>query len=255
MLSIKGIDCHFCQASRYDRMITEEQICGDCLEDIGVVIPKGGIAVVDRTIFPRVGDLVICCRKVGSLNEYLKQVFSFDTQIIVGTRYTDKTRDFTFKAVEIRGVVRYIMDENRKIIWESDRLKEQGENNRGVISKSYDFTTSGNAIRLKEIKYFDGGTVSEKTALKVKHRPLERCPHCGGITQIEFANEFGSARCGFVAKCKRCESKSGVIYEGETLLLQKGVPQYGYVSFEAALNRVIDKWNARYKQRRDKNVI
>lgn len=250
MPRIKGIDCYFCQASHHSQMITEDRVYGDCLEDIGIIIPNGGIAVVDRTIFPRVGDLVICCQKVGVLNEYLKQVFSFDKEIIVGTRYKDKTRDFTFKAAEIRGVVRYVMDNNRNVIWECERLKAQKENNidfAPVLSVSHDFTRRGNTIHLEEKNVFTNGTTSVKVAEKIKHKPLKRCPHCGGVAEIEFVNKFGGICSGFIAKCKKCGCSSAPIYEGETLSLQRGKPTYGYFSFADALNYVVDKWNTRYE--------
>lgn len=250
MPRIKGIDCYFCQASHYERRITEDRIHGDCLEDIGVVIPNGGIAVVDRTIFPRVGDLVICCQKIGCLDEYIKQVFSFGKEIIVGTRYKDKTRDFTFKAEEIRGVVRYVMDDKRNIIWECERLKGKKPNINEPIRNIYEsdnFTTKGNTARLKVWQDDFNGTIDVKTNLKIKHKPLKRCPYCGGVAKIEYKKPRDSVQKGFAIECKKCGCSSAPVYEGETLSLQRGKPRYGYFSFADALNSVVDKWNTRYE--------
>ena len=83
-----------------------EKVYGDCLEAVGLVIPDGGIAIVDTTIFPEIGDLVHCKKVRGALSSYIKQVKSIDGSIItVGTAYLDKSRDFQFIAEEVIGVI------------------------------------------------------------------------------------------------------------------------------------------------------
>lgn len=83
-----------------------ESIYGDCLEKLGIKNKGGGHAIVDRCGKPKVGDIVHCTRVVGTLNSYLKQVKEINgDSIIVGTAYVDETRDFSFEAAEIYGVV------------------------------------------------------------------------------------------------------------------------------------------------------
>lgn len=83
-----------------------ESIHGDCLEKIGVKNKGGGFAVIDRCATPKVGDLVHCKKIAATLNSYIKQVKEINgDSIIVGTAYLDETRDFTFEAAEIIGVV------------------------------------------------------------------------------------------------------------------------------------------------------
>ena len=84
-----------------------EYIHGDCLERIGVKNRGGsGFAIVDRCGKPKVGDLVHCTKMQGTLNSYIKQVKEINgNSIIVGTAYIDESRDFSFEAAEIRGVV------------------------------------------------------------------------------------------------------------------------------------------------------
>lgn len=83
-----------------------QYIYGDCLERAGLKIPHGANAIVDCSITPKVGDLVHCDNKFGTIHGFIKQVKEFkgDT-VIVGTSYIDESRDFTFEASAIYGVV------------------------------------------------------------------------------------------------------------------------------------------------------
>lgn len=243
MPRIKGMNCYFSLACSPIDMITKERVFGDCLEDIGIVIPNGGFVVVDRTVFPKVGDLVICSQYAGAvMGEMLKMVFEIGEDVIVGTRYKDKTRDFTFKAGEIRGVARCVMDNKGNILWECKRLKGEMPN---YFTKHF-LKTSKREIVLKGWESDENG-LNNSTELKLRHEPLKKCPHCGGIAKIEYEQEWGGLHSGFIAKCKKCGCSSAPQYEGETLSLQRGKPTYGYFSFADALNYVVDKWNTRYE--------
>ena len=81
-------------------------IHGDCLEKAGLHIPNGAYAIVDCSISPKVGDLVHCDNYLGTIHGFIKQVKEFrgDT-VIVGTLYEDESRDYTFEASVIYGVV------------------------------------------------------------------------------------------------------------------------------------------------------
>ena len=85
---------------------TLEVIYGDCLEKAGLNIPHKAYAIIDCSIAPKVGDLVHCNNSHGTVSGFIKQVKEFrgDT-VIVGTAYADESRDFTFEASEIYGVV------------------------------------------------------------------------------------------------------------------------------------------------------
>lgn len=89
---------------------TIECLYGDCLEGAGLFIPNEGIAVVDHTIKPRVGDLVICQKHRDAMNAFCKQVKSIGDVVTVGTCYLDKSKDFTFDAEVISGVVVQVFD-------------------------------------------------------------------------------------------------------------------------------------------------
>lgn len=81
-------------------------IRGDCLERVGLKIPHGANAIIDRSITPEVGDLVHCDNELGTIHGFIKQVKEIrgDT-VIVGTAYIDESKDFTFEAYSIFGVV------------------------------------------------------------------------------------------------------------------------------------------------------
>ena len=74
-------------------------IAGNCLERAGLRIPRGANAIIDCGISPKVGDLVYCDNRLGTIHGFIKQVKEFrgDTAI-VGTRYEDESRDYTFEA-------------------------------------------------------------------------------------------------------------------------------------------------------------
>lgn len=82
------------------------RIYGNCLEKLGVMNEGGGYAIIDCNAKPRVGDIVHCSKIVGQINGLLKHVKEITgDSIIVGTAYYDETKDFTFEAAEIYGVV------------------------------------------------------------------------------------------------------------------------------------------------------
>lgn len=94
--------------TKEDRKIFREMrsIYGDCLEKAGLKIPHEGYAIIDSSITPKVGDIVHCNNSLCTINGFIKQVKEFkgDT-VIVGTAYIDESKDFTFEASEIYGVV------------------------------------------------------------------------------------------------------------------------------------------------------
>ena len=100
------------------RRFEERRCTGDCLEAVGV--PPKCTVLIDRMIDFKVGDLVWCNKHAGAINSYIKQVFETGEQVLVGTRYADPTRDFSFVAEEILGVVVCCMDKDRKIVWERE---------------------------------------------------------------------------------------------------------------------------------------
>lgn len=84
---------------------------GDCLEAAGLYIPNGGLAVVRKKTKIKVGDIVQCCKTPGAVGTMVKQVKSIDgDSITVGTAYKDASRDYTFVAGEIFGVVTEVFD-------------------------------------------------------------------------------------------------------------------------------------------------
>lgn len=88
-----------------------EYIHGNCLEKAGLIIPHGALAIVDCSITPRVGDLVHCDNYLGTLQGFIKQVKEFrDDFVIVGTSYMDESKDFTFEAYAIYGVITEAFD-------------------------------------------------------------------------------------------------------------------------------------------------
>lgn len=89
---------------------TLKSIYGDCLEGAGIIIPHRGMAVVDHTIRPEVGDIVICRKHRAANSAYCKQVKSIGETVVVGTCYLDKSKDFTFEAEAICGVVVQVFD-------------------------------------------------------------------------------------------------------------------------------------------------
>lgn len=96
-----------------------KQCRGDCLEGMGIRNPHW--LVTDDDITPKVGDLVHCARDANFLNQYVKVVLSYDEETgkyTVGSRYADPSRDFTFIAEEILGVVILMFDGDKRQVYE-----------------------------------------------------------------------------------------------------------------------------------------
>lgn len=109
---------------------TAEYIHGECLEKAGLIIPRGAIAIVDCSITPIVGDLVHCDNCFGTCNGFIKQIKEFgDDFVIVGTSYLDESKDFTFEAYTIYGVITEAFDKlsgKRVYCRGEDKLTEKG---------------------------------------------------------------------------------------------------------------------------------
>ena len=101
---------HWCLAKKPGREYELMSTKGICLEEVG--IPSVGHVVVNRTIKPRVGDIVWCNDWRCCISGYLKQVKSFDgNAMIVTTRYKDRAKDFSFYVCEFYGVVELAFDQ------------------------------------------------------------------------------------------------------------------------------------------------
>ena len=107
-----------------------EHIHGECLEKAGLRIPHGAIAIVDCSITPRVGDLVHCDNWLGTCHGFIKQIKEFgDDYVIVGTSYLDESKDFTFEAYTIYGVITEAFDKlsgKRVYCRDETQLTEKG---------------------------------------------------------------------------------------------------------------------------------
>lgn len=100
---------HICESNKTKHDYQLHPIGGDCLEEVGV--PDKGRALINCQIEPKVGDLVWCDNCFGTIHGYLKQVKSIDgDEMIVQTRYRDKSRDFEFYAGVVYGVVEMVFD-------------------------------------------------------------------------------------------------------------------------------------------------
>lgn len=100
---------HWCLSKKPHRDWQLKSTEGICLEEVGV--PSSGRAVINRTIKPKVGDIVWCNNSFCTLGGYLKQVKSFDgEEMIVQTRYRDHSKDFEFYVCEFYGVVEMVFD-------------------------------------------------------------------------------------------------------------------------------------------------
>ena len=96
---LKPCKVHWCFAKKPKHEYELKSTAGSCLEEIG--IPDRGRAVINRTIKPKVGDIVWCNNAFCTINGYLKQVKSFDgEQMLVGTRYLDHSKNFDFYCFE-----------------------------------------------------------------------------------------------------------------------------------------------------------
>lgn len=99
-------------------------VYGECLAGIGIEAPTH--AVRDDSLVVRVGDIVHCRKMAGSLNSYIKQVISYDEsskKFTVGTHYKDSSKDFTFVAEEINGVITEMYNTRGELIYERPRIE------------------------------------------------------------------------------------------------------------------------------------
>lgn len=152
-------------------MIQEIQIYGDCLMGIG--IPDGGIAIIDRDLKPNVFDVVWCMNPMATINGYLKQIVQTGDKAIVHTCYTDKSKDYQFYAPEILGVVLKVMDYDRNVVWERPEpveyapvvhaqwVKHWCDNN--MLGHEYEECSNCGASMLDTNQFWD----------------CECCPNCG----------------------------------------------------------------------------
>jgi hypothetical protein len=105
----KRCKLHRCYPKKPEHEYELSHIYGDCLEEVG--IPNKGQVLINRTIEPKVGDLVHCNNYMCTLNGFIKQVKSIDgDEMIVQTRYRDKSKDFEFYVCEFYGVVEMVFD-------------------------------------------------------------------------------------------------------------------------------------------------
>lgn len=111
MAELKWTQCkvHWCLAKKPIHEYELRHTAGNCLEELGV--PDRAKMVVNRTIKPKVGDLVWCNNINCSIGGFIKQVKEFDGDtMIVQTRYKDKSKDFEFYVCEFYGVVEMVFD-------------------------------------------------------------------------------------------------------------------------------------------------
>ena len=100
---------HWCLSKKPKDDFELRSTSGICLEQIG--IPGSGKAVINRTIKPKVGDIVWCNNSFCTISGFLKQVKYFDgEEMIVTTRYKDYSKNFSFYVFEFYGVVEMIFD-------------------------------------------------------------------------------------------------------------------------------------------------
>ena len=100
---------HICESKRFKHDYQLKLIGGDCLEEAGV--PDRGRALINCQIEPKVGDLIWCDNYMGTIHGYIKQVKSINgDEMIVQTRYKDKSKDFEFYASAVYGVVEMVFD-------------------------------------------------------------------------------------------------------------------------------------------------
>lgn len=82
-----------------------KEVYGDCLQAVGVK-SYNSLAIIDGFTTPKIGDIVHCAPPGVNISSYLKQIKDIkDGVYIVGTAYLDSSRDYTFEAGEIYGVV------------------------------------------------------------------------------------------------------------------------------------------------------
>ena len=106
---LKPCEVYWCLAKKPRHEHVLRPIHGICLEEVGV--PSEGRAVINRTIKPKVGDLVWCNNAFCTINGFIKQVKSFDgEEMVVQTRYKDHSKNFEFYVFEFYGVVEMVFD-------------------------------------------------------------------------------------------------------------------------------------------------
>lgn len=116
---------HWCFAKKPKHEYQIKSTSDNCLEEVGV--PSRGQAVINRTIKPKVGDLVWCNNELCTIGGFLKQVKSFDgEEMMVQTRYIDHSKNYSFYCFEFYGVVemvfdtfgdlRYLRSENKELV-------------------------------------------------------------------------------------------------------------------------------------------
>lgn len=106
---LKPCQVYWCLSKKPHLNYQLKQTEGSCLEEVG--IPNRGKAVINRTIKPKVGDIVWCNNEICAIGGYLKQVKSFNgEEMIVTTRYKDHSKDFSFYVFEFYGVVEMVFD-------------------------------------------------------------------------------------------------------------------------------------------------
>ena len=97
---------HICRKVPQNKRFHLRPIHGNCLEKLGIRNEGGGYAIIDSNATAKVGDVVFCCKISGQIGGYIKQIKEINgDSIIVGTAYCDESKDFTFEAEELRGVV------------------------------------------------------------------------------------------------------------------------------------------------------
>lgn len=114
---------HWCFAKKPKHEYQIKSTSGNCLEEVGV--PGRGQAVINRTIKPKVGDLVWCNNELCTIGGFLKQVKSFDgEEMIVQTRYKDHSKNYSFYCFEFYGVVELLFDNFGDLCYKRSDNKE-----------------------------------------------------------------------------------------------------------------------------------
>lgn len=108
LVELSAKKTHICRAKDEESRYVLEKIYGDCLEKAGLYIPNKGYAIIDKNATIKIGDLVHCSKVSGQIGGYIKQVKELGETVIVGTNYLDESRNFTFEAAEIFGVVKEV---------------------------------------------------------------------------------------------------------------------------------------------------
>ena len=97
---------------------------GECLEAAG--LPARGETICNALEKPVVGDFVACEPVISRTTKYIKQVRSIDENgVVVGTKYKDPGKDFSFMAGRISGVVMEVIDDSGKTVYKREPIKER----------------------------------------------------------------------------------------------------------------------------------